>query len=562
MGKVISIYGIKDCNHYKHPGFVHDHSICVGKNGIVFDYLHLERYTGRKYDNRLDEYFDNFIEEEIIKLDQEDVLLSVNSFVGQSFISKKGIVRIEPVNKVHLSVDLQEATSLFVDEWQQKRLKAYIVPHEIAHIFTNLIFYGEFRDNSLVIHFDGGASVGNVSVFLYKDNKLQLVEYGWKLHHLSNLYNNNALVFSLVGASPGEHCSVPGKFMGLAAIGKPDIKIINWLEKNKFFEDIWIDKSRFYNEFYMKFGVLINEIDNRKQIFQDVAASIQKYFVDKTLEYIYGLKEKYNCQYLYLSGGCGLNIKLNSILVSDKIFEDVFIPPCCNDSGLSLGALAYYFWANGIEVQRHSPYLNSLFCDLKRKYGDIEIELIKKISEILNNGGIIGIANEQGESGPRALGNRSILALANSIQLKEKVSMGIKKREWYRPIAPIMLERNTKYYTGFSNINHLSKYMLLDFFIRKDLIEEINGVVHSDGTSRIQTIFSRNENPFIYDLLVYLEEVKGIKALINTSFNCKGNPMIHTKNEAIKTAKEMGLDAVVVDYELHILNNQIHSLLK
>jgi len=139
--------------------------------------------------------------------------------------------------------------------------------------------------------------------------------------------------------------------------------------------------------------------------------------------------------------------------------------------------------------------------------------------------------------------------------LAKKVSEEHKKREWYRPVAPVMLGKNTKYFTGLSETNHLSKYMLVDFEISENKRKEIEGVVHVDGTSRIQTIFERDENPYLFDLLTELDEIYNIKALINTSFNIKGEPIVHTSEGAILSAKNMKLDGVVINGKLQMLKD-------
>jgi len=117
-----------------------------------------------------------------------------------------------------------------------------------------------------------------------------------------------------------------------------------------------------------------------------------------------------------------------------------------------------------------------------------------------------------------------------------------------------MLEENAKYFTGLNKIHHLSKFMLLDFNIDPLKRKEIEGVVHVDGTSRIQTIFNRSDNPFLYDLLKLLDEKYRIKALINTSFNKKGEPIVHTENDAIHSAEKMQLDGIVINGKFYKLN--------
>jgi carbamoyltransferase len=125
--------------------------------------------------------------------------------------------------------------------------------------------------------------------------------------------------------------------------------------------------------------------------------------------------------------------------------------------------------------------------------------------------------------------------------------MDLKEREWYRPLAPIALEKNTKYFTGLNCIHPLSKYMLLDFQVIQEKQNEICGAIHADGTARFQTIFKRDENPFIYDLMDFLDKKFGIRAIINTSFNSRGMPIVHTENDAINEAKKLKLDGIVLN---------------
>ena len=230
------------------------------------------------------------------------------------------------------------------------------------------------------------------------------------------------------------------------------------------------------------------------------------------------------------------------------LFRSVFVPPCTNDSGLSIGAGAFVEWKKHGKVNPHSPYLNNW--GLQSGGYFFKNSHIETVASYLLNGKIVGVCNGFGESGPRALGNRSILALANSKQLAEFVSMKLKGREWYRPIAPVMLSKNLEYFTGEQKSHSLAKYMLMDFSIKPERQKEIEGVVHVDGTSRIQIIEKRTQNPYIFDLLVYLDETTGTKALINTSFNAKGRPIVHTEKDALDEAKEMGLEFVVLNGSL------------
>lgn len=541
----IGIYGIQDINDSKYPGYVHDHGICIMQNGEIVDNLHLERITRKKFDNTIFNYIYDLLKSKKL-LNTNNQIAFVDNVIGRSFISKQGNIRFEaPLNqKLESTI---ETGRLF---WLDKHEKAFILNHELAHIYSCLPFFGDFKKESLLVHFDGGASRSNFSVWKPMNDQIELVDYHWNLKYLSSLFNANALSFGIIGAGIKDQNSVPGKLMGLASFGNYNKEIEDWLIKNQYFENIWKSKSEFLKKAKQDFNYDLNHIDQKDPFIQDIIATMHEIFVRDTLKELKKYKNITNAKYLYFTGGSALNIKLNTRILNELDFEDVFIPPCTNDSGLAIGAAAHLEKINGNTVKIHSPYQNNWGLSEKTKYSHSSIP---EVAKLLMNEKIIGICNEFGEVGPRALGNRSILALANSKKLAQKVSMDIKKREWYRPIAPIILKHNMQYFTGKENIHHLSKFMLLDFDIPEEKIAEIEGVTHIDKTSRIQVLFEKNENKYVWDLLSYLEKQYQVKALINTSFNVQGEPIVHTPENAMSSAKNMNLDAVVINGELHTL---------
>jgi carbamoyltransferase len=235
----------------------------------------------------------------------------------------------------------------------------------------------------------------------------------------------------------------------------------------------------------------------------------------------------------------------NTAIVQSQLFKNVFIPPCTEDSGLALGAAACAEWLKHGKMESHSPYLNNW--GIENYKPEFSSATLQTIAKEIAGGKIIGVCNGFGETGPRALGNRSILTLADSKSLAQKLSIEKKGREWYRPLAPVALEKNTKYFTGEDTIHPLSKYMLLDFHVSTQKQKELEGAVHADGTARFQTLFKKEENPFLYELLQVLDEKYGIRALINTSFNSKGEPIVHTMEDALLSAKKMQLDGLVLN---------------
>ena len=542
----LAIYGIKDIKNSGFPVFVHDHNITFFENGKISKHLQLERLTRNKFDNTLDKSIYDILKSEKI-LGKDIDIIFVDNVIGRAFISDDGEIRFETNIRNDLSTNLEEGKCW----WYGKEKKAYVLNHELAHIYSCIPFFGNFKENSLLIHFDGGASLSNFSAWIYKNNKLEKIEYHWDLKYLSSLFNANALSFAIIGAKEFDQHSVAGKLMGFASFGKYSERLENWLKENNYFQDIWSKKSIFFEKVKIDFNIGINSFDQKSTFLQDIAATFQFIFQRDFIDKLMYLRNKTNSEYLYFTGGSALNILLNSEIVNRKLFKDVFIPPCTNDSGLSIGAGAFLEQLKHGKLDLHDAFLNNWnIADYNADYTDNDI---KQVSKLLVEGKVVGICNGLAESGPRALGNRSILALANSKNLAKRVSEEHKKREWYRPVAPIMLEKNTKYFTDLEKIHHLSKHMLLDFKILSDKIKEIEGVVHIDGTSRIQTIFDRTENPFIYDLLMELDINFDIKALINTSFNVKGEPIVHTIDDAVRSAQNMNLDALVLNGKAHFI---------
>ena len=542
----LAIYGIKDIKNSGYPVFVHDHNITFFDKGHIIRYNQLERSTRKKYDNSLDKELYHLLKSEKL-LGKDFDLVFVDNVIGRAFISDDGEVRFEVSPNKELHAGLEKGRC-----WWYGELKdAYILNHELAHIYSCIPFFGDFKGNSLLVHFDGGASLSNFSAWTFQNRELKNVEYHWDLKYLSSLFNANALSFAMIGAKEYDQHSVPGKLMGFASYGNYSEQIEEWLKANDYFQNIWGKKAIFFDKVKADFGVELKSFDQRNSFIQNVAATFQHIFVRDFIQKLEALKNQTNTDYLYLTGGSALNILANSEIIGSKLFKDVFIPPCTNDSGLSIGAGAYMEQLKHGELKQHGPYLNNW--DLTEGEFNYSTNDIEQVAELLVNKKVVAICNGPAEVGPRALGNRSILALANAKQLAKKVSEGHKKREWYRPVAPVMLEKNAKYFTGLKEIHHLSRFMLLDFKILPERIQEMEGAVHVDGTSRIQTLFERCENEFMYDLLTFLDEKYGVRALINTSFNVKGEPIVHTTDDAIRSATNMKLDALVLNGKLQLI---------
>lgn len=541
----LGIYGIQDRMNTSYPQLVHDHNMALANNGNIESFVQLERTTRFKRDNKLHEHLTKLNRDQKWVNKEMDVVF-VDNVVGRSFISTDGQVRFEAPLNNKLTKEWEKGRLW----WYNGEMNGYILNHELAHVFSCIPFFGNFKENSLLVHFDGGASLSNFSAWIYRNEKIIPVEHHWELKHLTHLFNANALTFGIIGAKIQEQNSVPGKLMGFAALGTYNEDIDLWLRQNKWFEDCWSNRSLFFDSAKSDFNIDLKSFNQHNTFLQDVAATIQETFLRETLMKIDDVNTLSNCDNLYYTGGCALNIQANSAIIESQLFKNIYIPPCTEDSGLSLGAAAYGEWKKGNTFKAHSAYLNNWQIDSNAfEYNSYDI---KNAAQTIYKGAILGLCNGYGEAGPRALGNRSLITLPTK-QNAYKISVECKKREWYRPVAPVMLEKNTKYFTGLDEIHHLSKYMLLDFPILAEKQKEIPGVIHTNGTARIQTIFKKEDNPYLFDILTLLDEQYGIKALINTSFNAQGEPIVHTHEDALKTGKTMGIDAVVLNGKLQFI---------
>ncbi len=538
----LAIYGIQDTAEGENPKLVHDHNVALFEQGRVVKYLHLERVTRQKYDSRLPLYLYDLLKQEgLARPDDYDIVFS-DHFIGRSFASQQGNLRLEANRQDDLQATVEPAWGY----WLGKQRKTWAVSHELAHVYSTLPFVSEWEDNSLLFQFDGGASKGNYAIWLFNDGLLQPIENGWKLTYLSSLYNANALVFKIVAADINEQNSVPGKFMGYASLGKFRPEILEWLQRHAFFNDAWRKPQTVLTSARKWFEDVPNDFDLHHSFIQDVAATIQHYFENEVLRLIEEVQKNTHAEHLYFTGGSALNIKLNRRIAASGMFRSVHVPPATNDSGLALGAGAALEKAKGHAIHQHTPYLNNWGITDYAERPDYTTETIREVAQRIVNGEVLGICNGYGEAGPRALGNRSIIARADSKKLAEKVSMYHKGREWYRPIAPVLLKEFLSYFTAEPRNLELGRYMLTDYSIREERQDEIAGVVHNDGTARIQVLEDKTVNPFLFDLLSYLAQHFQIRALINTSFNGKGEPIVHTYQQAEESARNMNLDGVVV----------------
>ncbi len=305
----------------------------------------------------------------------------------------------------------------------------------------------------------------------------------------------------------------------------------------------------------------------RNQYYADVAASIQKVTEDVVIRMARHLHRRTGLKKLCLAGGVALNSVANYRLLKETPFEDIYIQPAAGDSGGALGAALYVYHAALGRPRRFvmdHAYWGEDYGDgeadaFLRKEGipheafDGEDRLLDRAVDLLTAGKVVGWHQGAFEWGPRALGNRSILADPRRADMKDVVNVKIKFREPFRPFAPsVLAERAADYFDMPDPARrHPPRFMLMVSPVKPAMRDKIPAVTHVDGTGRLQTVF-KETNPRYHRLIETFGQASGVPVLLNTSFNLKGEPIVATPENAFNTFAKSGMDALVLGNRLVI----------
>lgn len=535
----VGLYGIQDTTHGRRPTYTHDHGVALMRDGRVITVVQLERWTGQKHDNRLSLFIGEILRR-FVPADEEVRFVSVNAFVGSSFISADGNLRIEPRCEVGISAEPVPAeVTWYPDGLRRRPAEGWVVCHELAHLAALLPFIGRFEDGALAAHIDGGASRSACSFWSIREGRPTLEAASWDLlKDEVNNFNVNPGVRALLGFAAEEHLAIPGRLMGYAALGKPDAALEVWLRERRWLLDL--DDAAAGRALALQIGAL----DPRRQACQDFAATLQRAF-ERAVTAELQRRAPHGGR-LYLAGGAALNIPTNALL--QRHFAEVWVPPGTDDTGLALGAAAWIEHLDRGPLPLHGPFLNRF----DTPNDEPDEESIEEVARALIAGEIIGVCNGAGELGPRALGHRSLLARTDSVALRERLSERVKRREWYRPLAPILCDEAAREVLGeTAATSPLSRWMLGAWPVKLAWHRELAGVLHHDGSVRAQVVGDDVHNRWIYRLLRLLWRRDGLPALINTSFNGPGEPIVHHHEHALPCARKLGLDGVVIHGSLH-----------
>jgi carbamoyltransferase len=449
------------------------------------------------------------------------------------------------------------------------KFKSHNIEHHLAH--TASAYFASEWEHSAGITIDGSGDFVSCLLSECVGNEIRPIRKVFVPHSLGTLYT---AVCQFIGYGKyGDE----GKVMGLAPLGEDKF--------SEFFEKMLVATSKGFElnpEYFLPFGANQGmEINDEGEMVvhrlysdlfteklgparepyseitardHDVAFGLQRIFEKYYMHLLEILHKSVPTDKVSMAGGCALNSVANGKLLIETPFRETCIQPAAGDDGLALGAALYVSNSVLIEGKRwvmKDSYLGDEFSDsiveseLKRygvDYQKLDREhLLETTAEEIKNGNVIGWFQGRMEWGPRALGNRSILAHPGFPNMKDILNARIKHREPFRPFAPsVMVERQSDIFEQ----DYPSPFMLHVYKIKPEWRDRLSAVNHVDDTGRLQTV-ARDENPLYYDLIKKFDEKTGIPVILNTSFN-ENEPIVHLPSQAIECYLRTKMDVLVI----------------
>lgn len=440
------------------------------------------------------------------------------------------------------------------------RIKFY--DHHFCHMLSSF-YTAPFNHikNILCITADGSGDNLSGTVYVYKNNKFKKIASTKRDASLGKIYSR---VTALMGMKPWEH---EYKVMGLAPYSSPafSTKIKNifksliYLNKNQLCFKKKTNLSMNYCYKYLKKNLSEERFDN-------IAGGLQSFTEELLVELVSESIKKTGIKDVVLGGGVFMNVKANNLISKIKSLKRLYIMPSSGDESLSIGAALHLsYQISGIKKYKNSV-LNNLYLgqdfsitdelkSIKRNKIDkkkiffykSQNELNKQVAKLLAEGKVLARCAGRAEWGARSLGNRSILARADNYLIVEKINSMIKQRDFWMPFAPAILDSKQKKY--FKNQKKIStKFMTMAFdTLKNSNYRHIVAASHlRDKTIRPQVV-TRNSNHNFHQILNDFYKITKMGAIINTSFNLHGYPIVNCPNDAINVFKKSGLDYLVLN---------------
>lgn len=426
------------------------------------------------------------------------------------------------------------------------------VDHALAHAAS--AFYPSPFEESAIISIDGIGEVESTSLALGKNGDIEILEQIGYPHSLGFLWEKVAVYF---GMSEYDACKV----MSLASFGNPE----RFYGQFRSFIDIHEDGFTFdgsfcrfrsddFSTFEALFGLAAMQPHQKiEQPYMDVAAALQRVTTEILLNLAQHCYKLTGSRNLCLAGGVALNCVANTAIFENGPFENIFVQPAANDAGTSLGAALHVYHdkvkrETGATFHMGDAYLGPAFSS-----ADMEAAMARhglsystpaciadEVAGLISEGHVVGWFQGRMEFGPRALGNRSLLADPRDPNMVKRMNRLVKHREDHRPFCPSVLAEHARDWFLIKRDAISARYMLMAYPVHSERHEQIPAVIHADGTSRIQMVEAQ-ANPRYHALLSKFREKTGVPLLLNTSFNDR-EPIVCTPDDAIRTFLRTEID--------------------
>ncbi len=497
------------------------------------------------------------------------------------FVLKQGLAfsrltqeRLKNAARVR-SLKTEVAEALSVDE-KLVRAKVHNIEHHQAHM-ASCFLVCDWED-AAILSIDGFGDFRSTMTGYGSGTNIKLLDSVAFPHSLGLLYT---MVTQYLGFP---YYGDEGKVMGLAPYGNPGeyidrMRQVVRLKSDGTFEltldyfchhtggvsMVW-DKGypqieRVYSDKMIEvFGPARQKGENLEQKHSDIASALQGVLEDGILHLLGRLWEKTKCPRLTLAGGVGFNSVANGKILDRTSFKDLYVQPAAGDAGTALGAA---FHVHNIELGKprecrmRTAYLGPEYSDaemtatmdrLNVKY-EKPANLLPGVAQYLADGKVVGWFQGRAEFGPRALGNRSILADPRRAEMKDILNARVKRRESFRPFAPAILEEHVAEW--FEN-TYPSPFMLLVYKFREEKRPQVGAVCHVDQTGRLQTV-SRKLQPRYWTIIDEFRKLTGVPILLNTSFN-EDEPMVCSPEDAVECFQSTHMDVLVMGDYLAVNN--------
>ncbi|MCA9478335.1 MAG: hypothetical protein KC535_04260 [Nanoarchaeota archaeon] len=441
----------------------------------------------------------------------------------------------------------------------------FFIEHHLSHASSFLM--SPF-DEAAILSVDGVGEWSTTVCAHGKNNSIEMIKE-LPFPHSLGLFYSAMTAFLGFSVNNSEY-----KVMGLGAYGEQDKNKNRFYRRLKKVIDMKKDGSFHLDTSYFSFYrtrrmftkrlISLLRISPREKDalltkkHEDLAAATQMIYEDALFALLDELARVSSSRNLVLTGGCALNSVANGKIISHTPFKEVWIQPDPGDGGASLGAASYAYHALLKKKRADSladPFLGPSFSsdEVKRFLEDNQIryqkfdlqELPSIAAKLIFENNIVGWFQGRMEWGPRALGARSILANPLNKKMSSLLNKRIKKRESFRPFAPMCLKDEVDDYFDLKKDSLLAPFMLTVCQVKQKWRETLPSVVHVDGSARVQTV--TKDNSLCYSLLKEFKKLSGVPIIINTSFNVRGDPIVCSLDDAIKSMKKTDLDYLFLE---------------